>query len=687
MNTLVATLGMSWKIIPELFGFTNPGDYDFFHGNEEVEELRKQHAIKPVSEIRVITPDGNDEAIDSLNKWARAVKAAVTYIVCKDVKDLASDREILLMRSCIYATVFDTLKRKNGDVYISLAGGRKTMSADMQDAAYLFGHKALLHIIDRLPINDKNLKDAFNNDALIRTQAKYAKYFLPVIINEDRREDPIVYGKKFKNFSMTFINGKYDFSIQEDGTGDFVKELKEIRRDSSQLYDNFSNQALKHIENKRSSFRKLYFLHPEDIRRLQKKKIEQDEADLQLLQKLPKADLHTHLGGVLNPAEIIQTALSEKEIADTAVSNRIRQLIVANDIESLKNAAEEIFELKKDNFALFYPQMIAFITAFEDTIPLFHKLIYGDYDKTGFYGIGLENYQKLGDYQGSSLLQTKKTIQKAVELYIQHLKSDNVRYVEIRCSPYKYTKYGLSACEVLDTVMQTIKSADPELEYRLIMIVGRDGTKEEIKQTVTDIMELYNNDIYPQFKNKIAAIDLAGTESKKLPESLREIFLDLLRNCISITIHAGETESVESIWQAVYCLSADRIGHGLTLGDNGELLKRFLDKNIGIEMCPSSNDQVVGFSKKKGQPYPLKKYLEAGLKVCVNTDDCGISLTTLSQEFRKAALLSDSLSVWDCIVLIRNGISMAFVDKKTKAALMKDFEEKIYTLIIEGKII
>lgn len=82
---------------------------------------------------------------------------------------------------------------------------------------------------------------------------------------------------------------------------------------------------------------------------------------------------------------------------------------------------------------------------------------------------------------------------------------------------------------------------------------------------------------------------------------------------INITIHAGETESVDSIWQAVYHLSAERIGHGLRLNDKPELVKSFLDKNIGIEMCPSSNDQIVGFFRNEALSYPLKSYMEQGL--------------------------------------------------------------------------
>jgi adenosine deaminase len=127
-----------------------------------------------------------------------------------------------------------------------------------------------------------------------------------------------------------------------------------------------------------------------------------------------------------------------------------------------------------------------------------------------------------------------------------------------------------------------------------------------------------------------------------------------------------------------YGLSADRIGHGLKLLDKQELLKRFIDKNIGVEMCPSSNHQIVGYRDKE---YPLKEYLKRGLKVSVNTDNCGISRTTLSNEFMTAAELCGSLSQWDCLVLIRNSLSMMFADHETKQSLLRSFEDEIYKLL------
>jgi adenosine deaminase len=108
---------------------------------------------------------------------------------------------------------------------------------------------------------------------------------------------------------------------------------------------------------------------------------------------------------------------------------------------------------------------------------------------------------------------------------------------------------------------------------------------------------------------------------------------------------------------------------------------KHIDKNIGIEMCPSSNDQIVGY---RHGGYPLKKYMEKGLKVTVNTDNAGISKTSVLAEFYKAARLCGGLSLWDCMVLIRNSLSVAFAGHQTRLTLLRSFEDELYDWCIKN---
>lgn len=324
---------------------------------------------------------------------------------------------------------------------------------------------------------------------------------------------------------------------------------------------------------------------------------------------------------------------------------------------------------------------IQHILSFENNPKDLEEEIYGQYlHHNSFYAIGIDAYQKLGDFQGSGLLQTKNTISKTLEIYAKNLIEHNIKYVEIRCSPYKYTKLGLTTKEVIDCMTETLRQFSKSLEYRFIYIIGRQASKKEIKDTIDLIVTLLQEN--SEFQEKLVGIDLAGNEGFTKPSELRDIFMPLLERCIKITIHAGETESVDSIWEAVYHLAADRIGHGLKLLDKPELLNRFIDKNIGVEMCPSSNSQIVGFNQSD-KKYPLKDYMEQGLKVTINTDDQGISKTDLTNEFIMASKMCPGLTLWDIIILIRNSLSIGFCDAVTKNKLMHEFEDEIFDIITQ----
>lgn len=645
MDLLITTLGSTWQIVPELLGVTNPGQYDFFGGSEESKRFRAENEVVPVDECWIATTEGMKDK-EKLLAWAERWGFSLRIYVCKGVNGFKDEEELLKMRSLIYRLVLHG-REKAEKLYLSLSGGRKTMSADMQEAGNLFGCDAMLHVVDR----NGPVKGMMDDDLLGHIKAEYSRAFVPLLVNGHISPSLVVAGDaerlKARDYPLAQGGGVV---IQAEEDCSLAKEIQERKNRSSRLYANFYSMISgpKNGNNRRDVFRKLYFLHPDILRWMQEYELGKDpERDRSIIIKLPKAELHTHLGGVLSPDEIIEVAKTERDyIAD-----------------------------KNNSDSVDFQQRIQKILSYENKQQDFEKLVFGEYlDVDKFFRIDITPYEKLGDWQGSKLLQTKNTICKTVRLYAQKLVADNVRYVELRCSPYNYTTLGLSVSDVLDCIMDAMDEFEDKLEYRLVCIIGRQSEQDRIKENIRLLREAYEKN--KRFAGKLVGIDLAGNEAQGKPSELRESFMPLLKDCIHVTIHAGETKDVESIWEAVYHLSAERIGHGLKLKDKPELLKHFVDRGIGVEMCPSSNDQIVGFHDVPGS-YPLRYYLNEGLKVSLNTDDCGISRTCNTDEFLKAASLCPGLTLWDCIVLIRNALSTAFCDSKTKSRLMHDFEDVI----------
>jgi len=186
---------------------------------------------------------------------------------------------------------------------------------------------------------------------------------------------------------------------------------------------------------------------------------------------------------------------------------------------------------------------------------------------------------------------------------------------------------------------------------------------------------------------RITGFDLAGQEEGHDPETFRDIFQPLHDHFMNITIHAGEMEEDDKIRQAIYSLHAKRIGHGLKLINNAKMMAYVRDYNIAIEMCPSSNCQTNSFKTNDddgdGLDYPLKHYFDEGLSVTVNTDNRGISDTTLTDEYLRAArLTAGGLSKWDTLRIIKNGFKAAFLPKKEKDHLLKNVDREVFEIIL-----
>jgi adenosine deaminase len=166
-------------------------------------------------------------------------------------------------------------------------------------------------------------------------------------------------------------------------------------------------------------------------------------------------------------------------------------------------------------------------------------------------------------------------------------------------------------------------------------------------------------------------VDLAGFENKETRAALFATdFEPAHRVGLAVTVHAGENDDAEGIWQAVFKLNTQRIGHALHLVDSPDLMRAVADRRIGVEMCPFANYQIRGFAPMGNKVYPLVIYLNAGIPVTVNTDNIGISSATLTENFLVIPMLCPGITRLDLLRLIRNAIDQAFVSHAMRRRLL-----------------
>lgn len=183
------------------------------------------------------------------------------------------------------------------------------------------------------------------------------------------------------------------------------------------------------------------------------------------------------------------------------------------------------------------------------------------------------------------------------------------------------------------------------------------------------------------FGKGVCALDLAGDEAAFPTKNFRWLFEKAREAGLPFTIHSGECGSVENVREALR-LGAARIGHGIALARDEELMRQYKERHIGIELCPTSNLQTKAAC---AQTYPLKAFLNFGLCVSVNTDNRTVSKTSMTGELETVyRWYQDEQMI---LRLLKNAVEMSFAPESVKCRIrtkIRDFLEKESIVFEDG---
>lgn len=265
------------------------------------------------------------------------------------------------------------------------------------------------------------------------------------------------------------------------------------------------------------------------------------------------------------------------------------------------------------------------------------------------------------------LLQTESSIKKAVKGLLEDLKSEGMRYVEIRFAPQLHSKSFLDLDEKYFHEAAIVKAAvDASREIRgikcnFILCLMRGGDKYANMRTLR---------LAEAFKNRgVVAVDLAGDEAKYSTSKYRYEFGIAKEMGLDFIIHAGEAGNLVSRGVSVknaISYGAKRIGHGIALCAHGELMHMCKEYGIGVECCPTSNIQTKAVSCI--EDHPIYIFMNEGIKASVNTDNRTVSNTTIENEFNILRVSEEEKKL-----LIQNAIDMAFLSEEEKKMIFPEW--------------
>ncbi|SCF25093.1 adenosine deaminase [Micromonospora chokoriensis] len=247
----------------------------------------------------------------------------------------------------------------------------------------------------------------------------------------------------------------------------------------------------------------------------------------------------------------------------------------------------------------------------------------------------------------------------------RELARQQVRYAELTITPYSHVRRGIPApafCEAIEDARQRAL-ADFGLELRWCFDIPGEAGLPAAEETLRIALD--------ERPAGLVSFGLGGPEIGVPRPQFRPYFDQARAAGLRSVPHAGETTGPQTIWDALNELGAERIGHGISAAQDPQLLTYLAERQIGMEVCPTSNVRTRAVANL--DEHPLRQLVDAGLLVTINSDDPPMFGTTLNDEYAVAARLlgADREGVAG---LARNAVTASFLDTAGKQRITAEID-------------
>jgi aminodeoxyfutalosine deaminase len=343
-------------------------------------------------------------------------------------------------------------------------------------------------------------------------------------------------------------------------------------------------------------------------------------ASRSFIQSLPKAELHLHLEGSVDPATLAE--LSRRYNTPLPTENNRYDITGSGDVLD----EEEIRSLYS------YKDFNGFLLAFKSVT---------------------ERLRSPEDYE----LITYRLMQR--------LRQQNIVHAEVYVSVGVIRWRGQPVEPIFEGLERGRERGLRDFGVSLLWIF--DAVRHFGPEAAGEVF-----DLAARLRDRnVVGIGIGGDEARGPAEGFRDLFKKAADNGLRLTAHAGETTGPESVWGAIN-IGAERIGHGLAAARDPELMEIMAEKQVPVEICITSNLRTGACADL--QEHPVKKFFDNGLMITLNTDDPAMFQTTLNREY-EIARQEFNFSEEHLRELARNSIEASFltVEKKLKFLSQIDF--------------
>ncbi len=260
-------------------------------------------------------------------------------------------------------------------------------------------------------------------------------------------------------------------------------------------------------------------------------------------------------------------------------------------------------------------------------------------------------------YAGASVLLTEQDFHDMAWAYFQRAKADNVIHAELFFDPQTHTARGVDTGVVIRGLSSARERAQSELgiSSALILCFLRHLSEEDAFATLEAALP---------YREHFIGVGLDSSEVGHPPEKFERVFARCRELGLHVVAHAGEEGPPEYMWQAIDLLKVQRIDHGVAALQDPLLMAELAHTRLPLTVCPLSNLKLCVVDDLRD--HPLKKMLDAGLCVTINSDDPAYFGGYMNENWTQTvqALQMDRD---DVVAIARNSFEASFINDQRRA--------------------
>ncbi len=181
---------------------------------------------------------------------------------------------------------------------------------------------------------------------------------------------------------------------------------------------------------------------------------------------------------------------------------------------------------------------------------------------------------------------TEQDFYEMTKAYVTRARAANVRHAEIMFDPQTHTARGVAMATIFAGLARALDEAKAEHGFSSALILSflRHLSEADAFDTLNAALPLRD-----QYQHLWWAIGLDSGEVGNPPEKFAKVYARCKELGFRLTAHAGEEGPPSYVTDALDLLKVERIDHGVRSEEDPVLMKRLVEQQVPLTVCPLSN--------------------------------------------------------------------------------------------------